>query len=423
MKKSNGNVSTRIASKSRASKRGRIELGSLSTESTKMKRYNNPTLVLIKDKGQENIQSLDIQREENNDIIAESDPRPIKPDIKSFDNWKQGKNPNKNGPFAANKLETFIRVISAMGMKRITGGYYGYWGKKMYHSSVISKLMSRNDFIQCIKYMMYDSDWVENELNKRWKSHFEASQRLSIDESLIRLIHSFRFQQYNPSKPAKRGIQYFALACSKSGYLISSKMYKGKQSTFPTTPQGIVTYFIESMNDENKNYIYCFDNWFCTYDLTVDLSEKKIPFVATVRSNRPSWLWSRLQKDLSEHGQWKFIVSEDNNHVAMSHRHNSTKPVNFFTNLASEEIELASTSNKTAIPKISYEYKYSMAGVDKSDKLVSNFNVFPYKTFGVLKRNLLTKFAQTLSNSSIIWKMMATNKDLHSLKRDSFWMV
>jgi hypothetical protein len=52
-----------------------------------------------------------------------------------------------------------------------------------------------------------------------------------------------------------------------------------------------------------------------------------------------------------------------------------------------------------------------MAGVDKSDKLVSNFNVFPYKTFGVLKRNLLTKFAQTLSNSSIIWQMMATNKD------------
>ncbi len=188
-------------------------------------------------------------------------------------------------------------------------------------------------------------------------------------------------------------------------------MYKGKQSSFPTTPQGIATYFIESMNDENKNYIYCFDNWFCTYDLTVDLSEKKIPFVVTVRSNRPSWLWSRLQKDLSEHGQWKFIVSEDNNHVAMSHRHNSTKPVNFFTNLASEEIELASTSNKTAIPKISYEYKYSMAGVDKSDKLVSNFNVFPYKTFGVLKRNLLTKFAQTLSNSSIIWKVMKTNKD------------
>jgi hypothetical protein len=79
-----------------------------------------------------------------------------------------------------------------------------------------------------------------------------------------------------------------------------------------------------------------------------------MPFVATVRSKRPSWLWSRLQKDLSEHGQWKFIVSEDNNHVAMSYRHNSTKPVNFLTNLTSEEIELASNSNKTAIPKISY---------------------------------------------------------------------
>jgi hypothetical protein len=31
--------------------------------------------------------------------------------------------------------------------------------------------------------MMYDSEWVENELNKRWKSYFEASQRLSIDEN------------------------------------------------------------------------------------------------------------------------------------------------------------------------------------------------------------------------------------------------
>lgn len=141
MKKSNGNVSNSIASKSRASKKGKIELGSVSAESTKKKRYSNPTLVLIKDKGQENIQSIDLQREENNDIIAESDTRPIKPDIMSFNKWRQGKTSNNNGPFAANKLETFIRVIYAMEMKRITSGYYGYWEKKMYHSSVMSKLM------------------------------------------------------------------------------------------------------------------------------------------------------------------------------------------------------------------------------------------------------------------------------------------
>lgn len=128
-------------------------------------------------------------------------------------------------------------------------------------------------------------------MKDRWKIAFQPSQRLAIDETMVRLLQSFPFQQYNKSKPAKRGLKYFSMACSKNGYLLRSKLYRGKKSSYPTTPNGVVTNFIDYMKDTEKKFIYVFDNWFATYDLALQLSEERIPFVGTCRSNRPSWIW------------------------------------------------------------------------------------------------------------------------------------
>lgn len=342
--------------------------------------------------------------------------KPVKPSVPNFDEWKKDRTPTKNHVFDRTIFEKFIKVLIAMGMNTVQGGYFNYWkNDPLFRNTFIAKLMSKDQFIKCMKYLMYDQERFENNLNDNWKKMYNPSQKLSIDETLIRLLKKFSFQQYNPSKPAKRGIKYLALACARTGYLIMSKMYKGSKSTFPTTPQGIVTYFIDSMKSDGKNYIYAFDNWFTTYDLVLELADKGTPFVGTTRSNRPSWLWKNLtDKVCRERGLFVEVVSEDGKHVAMSHHHNSNKPVNFFTNLASGETAPSVETNNTALPKISVEYKFGMGGVDKSDKYVSNANLFPYKTNSVLKRDFLTRIAQCVGNAKAI------HKDLHPEKKTGF---
>jgi hypothetical protein len=94
-----------------------------------------------------------------------------------------------------------------------------------------------------------------------------------------------------PKKPIKWGIKIFA-RCSKNGFLHNFSVYTGASSNPMSSNFGATENIVlqlcknlKSDNDDEMAYLFA-DNFFTTNKLALELKERKILLLGTVRENR-----------------------------------------------------------------------------------------------------------------------------------------
>lgn len=120
------------------------------------------------------------------------------------------------------------------------------------------------------------------------KKHYTMGQYMTIDE----MLHPFRgrceFIQYNPKKPAKYGLKFFAKCDAETFYTHNLEVYCGKQPKGPydvsNCPHDVVMRLVKPSTGENRNLTT--DNWYTSHELGQDLLMEKITLLGTMRKNK-----------------------------------------------------------------------------------------------------------------------------------------
>ena len=64
----------------------------------------------------------------------------------------------------------------------------------------------------------------------RFQRVYSDNTQLAIDETLIKFKEKLHFRQFIPIKPGRFGTKAFTLTESKSGYVLNSKIYTGREN-------------------------------------------------------------------------------------------------------------------------------------------------------------------------------------------------
>lgn len=117
------------------------------------------------------------------------------------------------------------------------------------------------------------------------------SQMLVVDEQMVPFKGRSSLKQYVPSKPHKWGYKIFVL-CDTHGLVADFSIYTGEIRPVPGLPDlgasSNVVLGLSRSIPENKNYVLFFDNWFTSINPLVNLHQRGIPAMGTVRANRIS---------------------------------------------------------------------------------------------------------------------------------------
>ncbi|XP_050507404.1 piggyBac transposable element-derived protein 3-like isoform X1 [Diabrotica virgifera virgifera] len=209
-------------------------------------------------------------------------------------------------------------------------------------------------------------------------------QHLSVDKQIIRYKGRSGLKQYNPKKPKKWGYKLFCLA-GASGIVYDFEVYCGAHKQPDDLPDisasiNVVIRLAERI-PKNQNFLLFYDNWFCSPELQIKLSENGIQSLGTVRTNRVPKNKLPADKVLMKQGRGSCVEK-----VAV---HNSTtlRVVKWYDNKAVTLLStFASASPETTVqrydrkkkesvtikcPSIIILYNKFMGGVDLIDSLLA----------------------------------------------------
>ena len=129
-----------------------------------------------------------------------------------------------------------------------------------------------------------------NMLCDRFTEIYCPLPEISIDEMVVGFKGSWKFKQYNASKPSKYHIKSFGLCDSSNGYVLNLLTYYGSQTSYDpaTDPNSVasVKIFDKLLSCVGKGYHVFADRWYVTKALVDFMLEKGHYFTGTVQSNR-----------------------------------------------------------------------------------------------------------------------------------------
>ncbi|XP_036323860.1 piggyBac transposable element-derived protein 2-like [Rhagoletis pomonella] len=206
-------------------------------------------------------------------------------------------------PVAADEMSVFIAVNLVMGVKK-SPSYRDYWSSSPdLRDEYISHFMSLSRFSWILGNLhLNDNNLLPSRnnpdydklykirpftemLRESYKKNYNHTEKIAIDESMIKFKGRSCLKQYMPKKPIKRGYKVWA-KCASSGYCLDFDIYSGKVGNKVETNLGgnVVRKFCEGLED--KNHKVYFDNYFNSYELQVDLRQKNIYACGTVNESR-----------------------------------------------------------------------------------------------------------------------------------------
>ena len=223
----------------------------------------------------------------------------------------------KNISTCAKEIEQFLGMHILMGIMKLPD-YNLYWAAETRYSK-IADVMSNKRFNQLRKYAhVVDNTTKDKPGNKNDKLFqirpvieavrennmaIEPEPVHSVDEQTIPTkTKRSRICQYNPKRPKKWGLKMFVRA-GQSGMKYDFFLYTRKDSAnkFDYSAANVVLRLSEGI-PQHHNFKLCFDNWFCTLPLCLELKSLGILTTATIRANRISGCPLKCEKHLNKKG-------------------------------------------------------------------------------------------------------------------------
>ncbi|CAG4938221.1 unnamed protein product [Parnassius apollo] len=149
-------------------------------------------------------------------------------------------------PTTPEEIDVFLALNLVMGIKKLTS-YKDYWASSPdLHDSYISTFMPLNRFGWLLNHIhlndnslipsrqspnfdkLYKIRPLLNIIQKNFRANYKPSEKVAVDESMIKFKGRSSLKQYMPKKPIKRGYKVW-MKCAESGYCLDFQLYTGKQ--------------------------------------------------------------------------------------------------------------------------------------------------------------------------------------------------
>ncbi|XP_045474894.1 piggyBac transposable element-derived protein 4-like [Harmonia axyridis] len=228
------------------------------------------------------------------------------------------------------ELQAFFGTLIIMGLHKLPGMRM-YWSyDQNYRVERVANIMSLKRFLAILRHIhlndnekcpkkgtsnfdkLYKLRPLIEHLNEKFRDLFSPSRELSIDESMVGFKGRSGLKQYMPMKPVKRGFKIWVMTCARTGYMLSFKVYEGKDSSNIEGTLGERTVLHLSEPYHHKGYILYCDNYFSTIELLSKLLEKKTFACGTFRTNRKFYPKDNLLHDKQlKLGESDFVVDEN----------------------------------------------------------------------------------------------------------------
>lgn len=285
-------------------------------------------------------------------------------------------------------------------------GYHKLPRERLYWSNdddlgidIVTSCMSRNRFEELKKFFhladnsnarttsdkLFKIRPVMEILNEKFCQFGIFSEKLSVDESMVKYYGRHPSKQFIQGKPIRMGFKNWVLA-SSTGYCYKFDTYSGKSkdNTEKKDPLGSsVVKTLLTCVQHPKDHIVFFDNFFTNYDLLVYLKETQFRATGTMRQNRtkkcPLVEYKNMKKKLRGEYDYYFdksneiLIAEwkDNNVVIVGTNYSDVEPmakVKRWSNEAKKKIDIKQ-------PNLISEYNSGMGGVDLHDQSINLYRI------------------------------------------------
>jgi len=263
-----------------------------------------------------------------------------------------------------------------------------YWSEnKILGGSIIPTFISSERFFEICQFLHFNepnpesNDRIEKIRNvwelifSNFKSIFTPFENVGLDESLILFKGRLFWRQYNPKKASKFGVKTFSLVDSKTGFLIDSKIYSGKESSAeqPLNMFGqggsLVLDFLQP--HFFKSHTVFLDNFFTSPNLAFELLLKGTKLCGTVRKTRKNM--PPLDKKLA-----KGSISTFNSNGVLIEQIYDRRVVNIISTYTRHELVTVKSKNTGAIKlktKSVADYNIHARGVDGADQMMQPYTI------------------------------------------------
>lgn len=305
-------------------------------------------------------------------------------------------------------LKNFVGIL-------LYTGYNSLPQEKLYWSEdedidrqIVRKCMPRNRYFEIKRNIHFNNNNNINpdcpdkifkirplidKLNNNFIKFGIFSEKLSIDEQMVRYYGHHFMKQFIRGKPIRFGLKQWIMACGETGYCFKMTVYQGKESqgnkecSLTGVGEKVVGNMVQILDKPSEHQIYI-DNFFTSHKLITLLSKKEIRCTGTARYNRMGMKNARsnaLKNDQDmkkvERGfyDYKFdtnnevlaLIWKDNNAVKMLSNHQSIAPLAAVKRYSKTEKKYVDLLQ----PNLIGEYNKYMGGVDKLDWHVQKYRI------------------------------------------------
>ena len=184
-------------------------------------------------------------------------------------------------------IEAYMALPIYFGQVKVGGDQSRYWSAKtIYHGLWARKIMSRNRYKSLSAFlhvvdpsnetpgsMMRKVEEFLASFKERCKLLYQSTQKMSVDERMVKSKHRSGIRQYMKDKPTKWGLKLWVLADCENGYTVDFNVYIGKDAAKDTFEHGlgydIVMKLMEPYLDQG--YHLHLDNFYTSSQLFTDL--------------------------------------------------------------------------------------------------------------------------------------------------------
>ena len=172
----------------------------------------------------------------------------------------------------------------------------------------------------------------------RFQEVYSPNTQLAIDETLIKFKGKLHFRQFIPIKPGRFGTKAFTLAETKSGYVLNSKIYTGRENIQVQRDLGrkVVLSVLRPYLD--KGFRAFMDNYYTSVALFQELEDRKTLACGTMWSNRlPKEICELKEKCVKELERGDSLYRQKGRLTCVTWR--DRKPVRFLAAIPTSETD------------------------------------------------------------------------------------
>ncbi|XP_054156697.1 piggyBac transposable element-derived protein 4-like [Oppia nitens] len=201
-----------------------------------------------------------------------------------------------------NELKIFIGIQILMGLKQIPQEKSHWSNDSLYKTELISNAMTQQRYLTIKRSMHFhnqNSDIATMELNdplfrvrllldhmpKISQLLYQPNKELTVDESLIGFHGKFSQAQYMPNKSHKRGIKFYVLCESSTGFMLNWHCHSTNDKGTESFSEQIVLKLLEHVGEFSGHEVYT-DNFYTSIPLAKSLINRNIGITGTIRINR-----------------------------------------------------------------------------------------------------------------------------------------